>query len=424
MERPARLTAIKWRKYKEEYKPPDPESKIKVMKPWDAHYQPASNKQRAARTVISKEESDGNGNVRQATSISLNSNMGVGGGPLMEKNSANDFKKKKRYRRSSGSEPRRKRPKLSSESQENRIPYVKSESEIVESDDVKDEDSFKEKKFKKSKYSERIFKERTTKAEFGLTIGKKGISPEDLAYMQIASDIMLDRAENEQLREEDLGLPHYKSFTTHVDAILRDLTFDIPGLDKKTKNYDFKKSTEHALRRAAMNIPMVDQLRKPKILDSGSKIFFNDPELVDIFPNQSGCARSEPYKKKDFGSMVKIGGRHFMPLTEEVSFEMFEKYKEYKLTPAHFTYLFQDEIHVKTASERQKQERMRTRHILTQLQNEAPELARLDIFRPPAVPVICFFCDSDLLDSLARAENGKMCEISNPRDRIICFRRY
>lgn len=98
VERPARLAPINWKQFREDYKHAKG-GEAKVLKPWDIYYQPLTTKQRAAKTILNIEK------FPQATSISLNSQIGPAG-PLTEKNISIDGKKKKLLSVSSSSSER------------------------------------------------------------------------------------------------------------------------------------------------------------------------------------------------------------------------------------------------------------------------------------------------------------------------------
>lgn len=146
------------------------------------------------------------------------------------------------------------------------------------------------------------------------------MNTEDRGYLQFALKSILNS--EEENTEIDIGNKKVKQVADIYDSIIIDATLDIPNLDNKTKNMDFKTSVSYSIKQFASLIPKVKQFRKPKLTEDGKRIYFDDPEIEDIVPNPTGCARTELYKKKELFKSIKggnsIGGRQFTVITEEV----------------------------------------------------------------------------------------------------------
>uniref|UniRef100_A0A914QTB3 [histone H3]-lysine(4) N-trimethyltransferase n=1 Tax=Panagrolaimus davidi TaxID=227884 RepID=A0A914QTB3_9BILA len=328
IERPARLTPINWKQFREEFKAAKT-SETKTLKPWDVHYQPLSNKQRAAKSILNIEK------FPQATSISLNSQIGpAGGGPLTEKNTVvnkNVIKSPKKSLSFSTSDSPEKKQKRKLEDNKEivkkkfkkffpKIPKV----EVVEFIEPK------------------IFPVRSMKDEYLLTVKQDYLTAEDQVYNHIAFNRLLGDGKLNFLADnripndpEDL-----ESMLAQIKSANAKLFKAAAYLDGKTK----------APKVSAPALPpnrFIPQPDKPT------------DEEEKIHPKEFGCARVRPFVRKisSISPTRKRVGKRFTVITKE------------------------DEENMKRAVVRGKNERHFTRQILTQLQHEQPELAKLDIFK-------------------------------------------
>uniref|UniRef100_A0AC34R323 Uncharacterized protein n=1 Tax=Panagrolaimus sp. JU765 TaxID=591449 RepID=A0AC34R323_9BILA len=172
------------------------------------------------------------------------------------------------------------------------------------------------------------FMERSKKQEYAVSLSRE-LTTEDRAYIQVALRTILndgegnykDEIDEEQKKNKVEQIQKIKQIAKIYDSIEIDTSLDIPGLDNNTKNMDMKTFASYSVRQSATSIPKINQYRKPKVTERGKKIYFDDPEIEDVVPNSSGCARFEAFKKKDVFKSIKggnISGRQFTVITEEV----------------------------------------------------------------------------------------------------------
>uniref|UniRef100_A0AC34GRP7 Histone-lysine N-methyltransferase n=1 Tax=Panagrolaimus sp. ES5 TaxID=591445 RepID=A0AC34GRP7_9BILA len=323
IERSARLTPINWKQFREEFKNVNP-SETKVLKPWDVQYQPLSNKQRAAKSILNIEK------LPQATSISLNSQIGPAGGPLTEKNTVSPIKspKKSMSITSSDSPPKKYKRKIEPD-----------DKEVVKKKITK----FFGKKLPKTeiRYIEpKMFPLRSLQDEYFFTVRQDNISAEDHVYNHIAFNRLLKDGELNFLADMKLSndpedMPTMMAQIKSANAKLFKTAAYLDGKTKASKEFP-----------AGIN-KLLPQLDVPT------------EEEEKIHPKEFGCARVRPFVRKisSISPTRKRVGKRFTIVTKE------------------------DEENMKRAVVRGKHERHFTRQILTQLQIEQPELAKLDIFK-------------------------------------------
>uniref|UniRef100_A0A914YVE7 [histone H3]-lysine(4) N-trimethyltransferase n=1 Tax=Panagrolaimus superbus TaxID=310955 RepID=A0A914YVE7_9BILA len=322
IERSARLTAINWKQFREEFKDAKA-SESKVLKPWDVHYQPLSNKQRAAKSILNIEK------LPQSTSISLNSQIGPVG-PLTEKNTVSPIKSPKKSLSIISSDSPQKKQKRKIEHDDK---------EVVKKKMTK----FFGKKIPKTEIRHiepKIFPLRSLQDEYILTVRQDDISAEDHVYNHIAFNRLLKDGDLSFLAE--MRLPNDPE--------------DMPGMMAQIKSANSKLFKTAAYLDGKTKAPKESPIVNNKLLPP---LDVPTEEEEKIHPKEFGCARVRPFVRKisSISPTRKRVGKRFTVVTKE------------------------DEENMKRAVVRGKHERHFTRQILTQLQFEQPELAKLDIFK-------------------------------------------
>uniref|UniRef100_A0A7E4VME8 [histone H3]-lysine(4) N-trimethyltransferase n=1 Tax=Panagrellus redivivus TaxID=6233 RepID=A0A7E4VME8_PANRE len=191
-----------------------------------------------------------------------------------------------------------------------------------------------------------VFKPRSKAAEWKTTVSDLNFDNEELVYLHIVYN---------KFYEEGL-LPFMNDPYKQASKAVKHPDCEKAPEPSKSPKSGAAQFFRQRIQMASTPTAYVDE--KTRIPER-----YTDPELADLTPNRSGCARCEPFRRRDNKFMppdvssVTEDGRRFIEVTKE------------------------DEDNIRQAKESKKNDRRMTRHILTQIANEAPELAKLQIFK-------------------------------------------